>query len=1122
MNVRILIPIALSLTFFATSCKKDTPPDTKPVAPTPAQSDQARFELLSPEESGVSFSNEITEDYTYNILNFEYLYNGGGVAVGDINNDGLPDLYFSGTFVANRLYLNKGNLKFEDITEKAGVAAQEGFKTGVTMADINSDGLLDLFVCRTSKSDDGKKNNLVFINNGDLTFTESAAALGLADNSNSNHANFFDYDRDGDLDLYLLNHRLGFKDAVRLRLVQDESGKITRQTNPMTTFESDRLYRNDGGRFTDVSAQAGIVNSAFGLSATVSDINKDGYPDVYVANDYIEPDYVYINNGNGTFTDRYFEYIKHSSQNSMGSDISDFNNDGLPDIIVLDMISEDPVRYKQLMNIMQLERYETLVKYGYGHQVARNVLQMNNGNGTFSEVGQLAGISNTDWSWGAFFADFDNDGWKDVFIGNGYKRDVTDMDYMVYLRDSIEKSGGITKRRYPDLNQFLDLIPSTKLQNYMFRNQGDLSFENVSTSWGFSDKTFSNGTAYGDFDGDGDLDLVINNIGDPAFIYANKTNEMSATPFLQIKLKGPKNNTQGIGTKVTLRFADDSQQYQEMTRNRGFFSASQAIMHFGLGKQAQVARVEVEWLDGRNQVLENVPASQVLTIDYANAKKGKLAAATTTPIFQDMSQQAGLDYLHQENEFQDLNQERLLPHQISQLGPQITTGDLNGDQLDDFFIGGAAGTTGAIYLQNKKGQFKRQVSSVLETDKNHEDIDAIFVDVDGDKDLDLYVVSGGKTAPAGDGYYQDRLYLNDGNGNLNKSNALPKITSSGSCVSAFDYDGDNDLDLIVGGRVVPGAYPRIPNSYILQNNGGQFKDVTETVAPDFSQVGMVTDIRWANLDAEAGAEMVVSGEWMPISVFKYDGKQMKNITTQVGMNDTEGWWNCISLADFDQDGDQDIVVGNLGKNTRLKASKENPLAMFTKDFDGNGAIDPIFAFSQNGQYYPFAGRDMLVKQVSKVKKNYPRYAKYSTATVEEIFTKNAIKDAQHLTVKNLETTYFENQGNGTFKASALPNEVQTAPVKQILADDLNGDGHLDLLMVGNDYGAEPETGVYDASNGALLFGDGKGNFRYAPNRTHGFWASGESRDIAKLKLANGKTLYLVGNNDAAMQGFLLK
>ncbi len=1105
------------------ACNEDQPIQNNSIGSDNASnSNGSRFHLLSPDESGVSFSNEIKEDYTYNILNFEYLYNGGGVAVGDINNDDLPDLYFTATFGSNKLYLNKGNLKFEDITEKAGVGASSGFKTGVTMADINSDGNMDIFVCKTSRTDDGQKNNLLFINNGDLTFTESALKYGLEDNSNTNHANFFDYDLDGDLDLYLLNHRLGFKDAVRMRLSQQPDGKLVRLTDPLTPFESDRIYRNDGnGRFTDVSLQAGINNSAFGLSATVSDLNDDGYPDIFVANDYIEPEYVYINNGDGTFTDRYTEYLRHTSQNSMGSDIADFNNDGLLDIIVLDMIAEDPVRYKQLMNVMVLERYETLVKHGYGHQVGRNNLQLNNGNGTFSEVGQLAGISNTDWSWGAFFADFDNDGLKDIYIGNGYKRDVTDLDYMVYTRDSIERTGGVNKNRFPDLNMFLDLIPSTKLQNYLFRNKGDLTFKNVSDSWGLTEKTFSNGTAFGDLDGDGDLDLVVNNIGDPAFVYENKTNELPNHNFLQVKLQGSKLNPNGIGAKVTLHQNDGTLQYQEMTANRGFFSASELLMHFGLSNQNTIESLEVKWPDGKSQIMKEVKANQKVILKYSNASSGDLASAKNkSEIFKELSDRLDVNYKHVENEFQDFNRERLIPHKFSRLGPHVATGDVNGDGREDFYIGGAMGSAGALYIQDKNGKFYKASVATWEAEKAHEDMDCLFFDADGDADLDLYIVSGGNAKNANDPVYQDRLYRNDGKGNFSKSANLPKITASGSCVSAHDYDEDGDQDIFVGGRVTPGLYPIIPNSYVLQNNKGQFKDVTSQVAPDFKNIGMVSDILWADVDGDSKSELVAVGEWMPVSILKYDGTQLKNITSKLGLGNTNGWWNCLAIDDFDNDGDQDLVVGNLGKNTRLKASENSPLSMFAKDYDGNGAIDPIMTFSKDGNNYPFAGRDALVKQVPKVKKKFPTYAKYASATIQDVFSEKEIEDALKLETKVLTSTYFENNGDGTFRPIEFPNEVQMAPVTNLFVTDVNDDGNQDIIMVGNNSGAETETGVYDAFNGVVLLGDGKGKFTVSKNADNGLWAIKEARDIVGLQLADGRQLILIANNNDDLQLFV--
>ena len=1102
---------------FFTACAEDegtpiTTPNNTPTTPKVALN--KTFQLVAPSASGVTFSNTIKEDYTHNILSFEYLYNGGGVTVGDINNDGLPDLYFSGTLVSNKLYLNKGNLKFEDITDKAGVGATDGFKTGVTMADVNNDGALDIFVCRTSRSDDGKKDNLLYINNNDLTFTESAKKYGLNDNSNSNHANFFDYDNDGDLDLYLLNHRLGFKDAVHMQLIQNENGSITRETAPKTVFESDRLYRNDNGRFVDVSKSAGINNSAFGLSATVADLNQDGYMDVYVANDYIEPDYVYINNRNGTFTDKYSSYLRHSSQNSMGCDIADFNNDGLLDIVVLDMIAEDPIRYKELMNVMRKDRYNALVQYGYGHQAGRNMLQLNNGNNTYSEIGQLSGVSNTDWSWGALFADFDNDGWKDIYISNGYRRDVTDLDYMNYTRDSIAKTGGVNTKRFPDINTYLNLIPEKKLVNYIYKNNKDLTFTNATQGWGLSEASYSNGSAYADLDADGDLDLIVNNIDDPAFIYKNLS---TGSNYLQINLIGSNKNTQAIGSKVKI-YTGNQTQFIEKTANRGFFSGSDLTLHFGLGNATTVDKIEITFPNKKTHIVENVAANQRVTYKQSDANNKTLTNKKPTPYFAEKSQSLNINFTHKENVFDDFNRERMIPHKLSNLGPHISKGDVNGDNLEDFYIGGAGNNAGALFVQNANGTFKNQSAATWETDKTYEDLESVFFDADGDKDLDLYIVSGGNAGGFGSQLYQDRLYLNDGSGNFSKS-VLPKINSSGACVAAFDYDKDGDLDIFVGGRTSPSKYPTAPQSFILNNNKGTFSDVTANVAPEFQKIGMVSDLQVADLDKDGNAEMIAVGEFMPISIFSFDGKKFKNKTASYGLQNTTGWWNCFSLADFDKDGDLDIMAGNLGENTRLKPTDNQPIMMYSNDFDGNGSLDPVLTFNLNGKQYPFAGRDNLILQVPGVKRNFNRYATYARADINQVFPKEKVSKAKQLEARMMSSVLLKNEG-GNFSITKLLPEAQIAPTYEILTSDFNGDGNMDALLVGNNDAAETETGVYDASNGSLLLGNGNGGFEFSPNRNHGLWASGQARDAVEVKLANGKTLILVANNNGKLQGFI--
>lgn len=1086
-----------------------------------------RFELLSSDKTGINFSNTLQENYVYNIINYEYLYNGGGVAIGDINNDGLPDVYFTATFGSNKLYLNKGNLQFEDITDRAGVAANAGFKTGVTMADVNGDGYLDIYVCRTSREDDKQKDNYLYINNKDLTFTNKAQEYNLAGNANTNHAAFFDFDLDGDLDLFMMNHRVGFEQATKTRLKQNNDGTIVRETFPLTPFESCHLYRNDNEKFTDISAQVGLNTSAFSLSATVADIDLDNYPDIFVSNDYIEPDFVLMNNKKGGLVDRYSDFLKHGSQNSMGSDVADVNNDGLPDIISLDMISEDPFRYKQLMNIMQFERYNLLLKYGYGNQTSRNMLHLNQGNNTFSEIAQLAGISNTDWSWSTSFADYDNDGFKDIYITNGYRRDVTDNDYMVYTRDSIEKSGGVSARRYPDVNQFLNMIPEHKLSNYMFRNKGDLSFENVTKAWGMDKPSYSNGFAYGDLDGDGDLDVVVNNINDPAFVFENKTTQQADRTYLQIKLNGPDKNKFGLGTKAWL-YIDGKVQYQEMYTNRGFMSSSEPIFHFGTGSSKSVERLEVRWPDGKTQILTNVQTNKTLTLKYADAGNQALTAVQPEkPIFEDKTKSSNIDFTHVENEYVDFNYERLIPHFLSNLGPFVASGDVNGDHLDDVYLGGATGNqdkpgqAGCLYLQLPGGKFKKTHQPAFEKDKIFEDTDCKFFDADGDGDLDLVVGSGGNENPEGSDFYKMRLYNNDGKGNFTRNeNAIQDLKISVGSVLPYDIDGDNDLDLIIGGRVQPGAYPTSPKSFVLRNDKGSFKDATSVYCPELSTIGMVTDIKTADLDGDKAPEIIVCGEWMPITIFKKQGTVYKNATAEFGLGKSNGWWNAIEIADFDKDGDMDIVAGNLGRNSRHKASEKKPIVMYAKDFDSNGSIDPVMCFTNNEKEWPYAQRDLLAKQIPSIKKKFPRYRAYSSATIKDVFGSD-LESAFKLQTYCLTSSILKNE-KGKFVRQDLPIEAQFGPVKCLLIDDYNKDGNPDILLSGNDNSYETETGVMDALTGIILLGDGKGGFKTMLSKQSGLWLTHEARDMAILKSSGDKKILICGNNNSKVQVYDFK
>lgn len=1108
---------------FAACKKQGDAPQTESAPPA-----DVHFELVQPSASGLQFSNNITESFQNNILINSYLYNGGGVAVLDANNDGLPDLYFSATQEPNKLFLNKGNLQFEDITSKAGVASPGGVKTGVTVVDINADGYQDIYVCRSGMQPTPERANQLFINNGNLTFTEKAAEFGLADRSASNHANFFDYDLDGDLDVYLLNHPVAFGEVNRAS-VRQEKGEYVRNTDPKDEWESDKLFRNDGGKFTDVSQQAGIRNRAWGLSVTVADFNSDGYPDIFVGNDYIEPDLLYINSplegGGRKFTNQNEQYFRHTSNHTMGVDIADFNNDALVDVVALDMIAEDNQRQKELMTTMINDRYVNLVKFHYGHQVMRNMLQLNTGaqpghGAVFSDIGNMAGVSNTDWSWSPLLADLDNDGLKDLYITNGYRRDISNLDYLNYTVDSVMKMGGITPKNFKTMDDYLKLVPSTPLRNYLFKNVDGLSFKNVSYDWGLGQNSYSNGSAYADLDQDGDLELIVNQIHGDVLLYKNLSAGKPGSNWLQVKLMGSPQNPAGTGAKVRIQ-AGGQLQYLEMTPTRGFFSSSEHLLHFGLGNAASVDKLEIRWPDGKVQQVPNIPANQRLTLKYADAAPGKWEQLPQPKAIFQTATNLGIDFTHREDDFMDFNRERLLPHKFSNLGPSIATADVNGDGREDFFVGGARDQAGALFLQQANGTFQRGTAAAFEVDKAFEDMGCAFFDADGDQDPDLYVVSGGSTYDANSANYQDRLYLNDGKGIFAKApnGSLPTITSSGACVTPFDFDKDGDLDLFVGGLVTPGVYPTPPQSLVLQNNGGKFTEVGPQVAPGFSKLGMVNDLIWADLDGDKSEELIAVGEWLPVTVFKNAGGKLENATAQFGLENTQGWWNCATAADFDGDGDTDLVAGNLGLNSRLKASAEQPLRLFANDFDKNGSMDPVLAYYNGGKLYPLPLRDLMIKQMPFLKKKFVFHSAYGKATMAEVFPKADLDAAQQLEAKTFATTYFENQ-NGKLVARPLPTLAQFAPCNHLLAEDLNADGHLDLMLAGNSYSPEVETGRYDAGNGLVLIGDGKGGFQPITGAQSGFWATKEARYMANLKLANGKNLYLIANNNDVLQAYL--
>ncbi len=1082
------------------------------------------FNLLAPEATGVKFNNVIKENASANILNYQYFYNGGGVAVGDVNNDGLVDLYFSGNITSNRLYLNKGNMEFEDITLPAGVGGKgKTWKTGVSMADVNGDGLLDIYVCYSGNLDAEGRMNQLFINQGlneqgIPVFEDLAEAYGLADSAYSTHAIFFDYDLDGDLDMFLLNHNPYSFESI------DEFSIRENLKSPAPNMRV-KLYRHnqasDGSpSFSDVSDEAGLPFSAFshGLGAGIADVNQDGWPDIFVSNDYSTPDFLLINNGDGTFTDKLQASMGHTSLFSMGNDIADINNNGLADIFVLDMLPADNRRQKLLFTPDNYEQFDVFLKAGFHYQYMRNMLHINTGLSAegapvFSEAGQLAGISNTDWSWAPLLADYDNDGWKDVFVSNGFLKDLTNLDFIKYSDEQIVKNrGNLSPQQYKSL---LDRMPSTNVSNYIFKNNTDLTFSNKGADWGVNLSSNSNGAAYADLDNDGDLDLITNNINQSAFIYQNTSSEKGGS-FLQLKLQGSGKNTAGVGAKVRL-FAGGQQQYQEQMPNRGYQSSVSPVLHFGLGEVEIVDSLQIVWPGGLEEWLMEIPANQVLVLEEKNAARKKSTLKKTSPTFVEVK--SPVNFIHPANLINDFKRQPLLVNPVSFSGPCLVKVDVNGDGLEDIFAGGGTGQAATLYIQQKNGNFQSKTIAAFEADKNFEDTDALFFDANRDGLLDLYVASGGygDLLPE-DSLLQDRLYLNDGKGSFIRSDALPAMLTSSSCVRSADINGDGSPDLFVGGRVIPGRYPEAPRSYVLLNNGqGEFKDMTATLAPQLQQPGMVTDAAWHDLNGNGDQELIVVGEWMSIQVYAKVNGKFSNQTNAYFDKRYTGWWNTLLLEDFNQDGNMDLIVGNMGTNTQVKVSESEPAELYFKDFDDNGAVDPILCFYIQGTSYPYVTRDELLDQISSFRTRFPNYQSYADATIHTIFTPEQLEDAGRLSANYLKTAYFEGSGNGRFSLKVLPVEAQLSPAFALLSLDYDQDGHQDLLIGGNINQARLRFGKYDANYGVLLKGDGEGGFTYVPQGQSGFGVKGDVRSIVSIK----NTL-LFGINQEEIKAYKLK
>ncbi len=1066
------------------------------------------LELMPAQKTGINFRNIVPETLNENIFSYVNYYNGGGVAIGDINNDGLVDIYFSSNHDSGKLYLNKGGFKFKDITIGSGLDTLSGWKTGVVMVDINQDGFLDIYICRSGMFETKGRANLLYINNGDQTFSEKGKEYGLNDTGFSTQAAFFDYDMDGDLDMYLLNH------AIRpIRTITNDYND-----NDIDPNTGDKIYNNENGHFTEIKNFIGIKQSKLGdgLGVSIGDFNNDLYPDIYICNDFVGRDYLYFNNGDGTFKEEALKLMNHISLLSMGADIADFDNDGWQDLFVLDMRSSTNYSRKTNMGSMDAKTFNDMAFLGGHHQYMINTMQLNNGGESFSEIASLLGVTSTDWSWAPLFVDLDNDGLKDLFITNGMKKNTNNKDYDTYRE---KRTNQELARTNPDfvtmVTELLNKIPSEKVPNHVYRNLDGLSFEQKNNDWGINLPSFSNGAAYADLDNDGDMDLIINNIDQVAHIYRNNATTLNKNHFVRVKLKGSSTNLNGIGANIMIQ-SEGEKQYLEQHNSRGFQSSIDNILHFGLGQSDLIEMLRVKWPDGKISEITDIPADQTILVKYINAEEPSEIIESKTLLFTDVTESYGLQHKHFENNYDDFKNEVLLPHKMSTFGPALAVGDINNDGLDDFFIGGSMNHDGAIYIQKENKSFTKTIQKDISIDRFHEDIDALFFDADDDGDQDLYIVSGGNEMTVGNIYYEDRLYLNDGKGNFSRSpNALPSLKSSGGVVRANDFDNDGDLDLFIGGRLLPNQYPLSGRSYLLENKNGIFKDITAENTKDLLYPGMVTDALWSDYNNDGTKDLILVGEWMPITIFLNNNGKLIKLENDSTLSKSNGWWFSIAEGDVNMDGKMDYIVGNLGENYKYKAKPEAPFRLFSNDFDNNGSLDIVLSYYENDTLYPLRGKQCSSQQIPDLKKKFKDYNSFGLAALEDVYEPSSLEESILLEAKTFASSILINKENG-FELLKLPKIAQIAAVFGIVYDDFDNDGLGDIVLAGNLYNSEVETPRNDAGQGLFLKGDGKGGFLPVRGYDSGLIIPGDVKSLKPITLGIGssaRNAVLAGIND---------